>query len=162
MSLAGSVTKSTPMMTGGAWAGVVMLARLRAGARLIATRATRPHVAACQQIAATSKLTLVRNGVILFGPNGSGRVDSTKIRGPPKRCTSMSALSSSGVDSWSTRGVATIALVEAQRHLRARRTRLERDVVDADASLLDHAVVVRADQLAVFGNAHLQHCLRPI
>jgi hypothetical protein len=40
--------------------------------------------AACQQIAAASKLTFVRNGVILFAPNGSGRVDSTKIRDPPK------------------------------------------------------------------------------
>ena len=62
-----------------------------------------------QQIAATSKLTLVRNGVILLSPNGTRRVDSTKIRGPPRRCTSTSAATSSGLDAVSTRGVAKTA-----------------------------------------------------
>jgi hypothetical protein len=45
----------------------------------------------------------------LFSPNGSGLVDSTKIRAPPRRWTSRSADTSSGFDVVSTRGVATIA-----------------------------------------------------
>src|SRR6185295_6011817 len=60
----------------------------------------------CQQMAATSKLALVRNGVILLSPNGRSRVVWTKIRAPPRRWTSASAATSSGVESLCSRCVA--------------------------------------------------------
>ena len=133
----------------------------------------RPHVGARprgrrrrgagQQTAITSKLTLVRNGVILFSPNGSMRVLWTKMRGPPRRWTSTSAATSSGLDEGldARRGLDRAAL-EVERQLGAGRRGGEGDVVEADAGLLDRAVVVGADQLAVLGDAQLEHGLRGV
>ena len=110
-----------------------------------------------QQTAITSKLTLVRKGVILFSPNGSRRVLWTKMRGPPRRWTSTSAATSSGLDRVSIRGVAWIAQrSRSSGSLEPVGRRGEGDVVEADAGLLDRAVVVGADQLAVLGDAQLE------
>ena len=97
--------------------------------------------------------------MILLSPKGSSRVDSTKIRAPPRRCTSTSAATSSGLDAVRPRRREDRAILEVERDLRTRRAGVERDVVDADAGLLDGAVIVRADRLAVLGDAHLQHGL---
>ena len=48
------------------------------------------------------------------------------------------------------------ALVEVQRQLGTGRTGVEGDVVDADAGLLDRAVVGGADQLAVLGDPQFE------
>jgi hypothetical protein len=129
--------------------------------RDVGARGLRAHVVGCVSADRGHVEAHVReDGVILFSPSGTGRVDSTKIRDPPKRGTSTSAPTSSGVDSCSTRGMAKMA-----RCSRSSGTFepvgpvLKRDVVDADAGLLDRAVVVRPDQLAVFGDAHLQNGL---